>query len=272
MTPALLLGGWTVAPGPDAVTALVAAAYAVAAARIHGWPLRRTLSFLAGLGVIIAALQSGIAASDDRLLSAHMVQHMLLLMVAPPLLLGGQPLLLAMRALPPRHRPRLARALTRARRWSGPVSALGAFYAVIVLTHLTAFYDAALRHPLLHAFEHVLYLAAGLLVWWPIVDADPAVTRRLSGLARLGYILAAMPAMALVGAYLNRAPALVYPLYGPPAHALGISPLDDQARAGAVMWVGGGVIMTAVGLWAAVDALLAEERRQRARENRAVQA
>ena len=118
----------------------------------------------------------------------------------------------------------------------------------------------------------MLYLAAGLLVFSPIIDADPAVTRRLGGLGRLGYLLAAMPAMALLGAFLNRAPALVYPAYGPPAHTLGIDPLADQAHAGAIMWVGGGVIMSAVGLWAAVDALLADERRQRVRENRAVEA
>ena len=66
----------------------------------------------------------------------------------------------------------------------------------------------------------------------------------------------------MIGAYLNRHATLVYPAYGPPARALGISALDDQAQAGAIMWVAGNSIMVAVGLWAAVAAMVAEERRQ----------
>lgn len=77
-----------------------------------------------------------------------------------------------------------------------------------------------------------------------------------------------MVPMALVGAYLNRHPTLVYSAYGPPARALGISALDDQAQAGAIMWVLGNVVMVGVGLWAAVAAMVAEERRQQARDGR----
>ena len=77
-----------------------------------------------------------------------------------------------------------------------------------------------------------------------------------------------MMPMALVGAYLNRHATSFYPAYDAPARALGISALDDQAQAGAIMWVVGGVIMTAVGLWAAMAAMVAEERRLVAREAR----
>jgi cytochrome c oxidase assembly factor CtaG len=82
-------------------------------------------------------------------------------------------------------------------------------------------------------------------------------------------MLAAMPGMALVGAYLNRHPALLYAGYGPAGRALGISPLSDQAQAGAVMWVAGSVIMTAAGIWSALAALVAEERRQQLADARA---
>jgi putative copper resistance protein D len=269
MSPSLLVTRWTVAVVPDLAAAFGAGAYVAAAARVPGWPRRRTLAFLAGLAWILVALQSGVAAADDQLLSAHMAQHMLLLMVAPPLILAGQPLLLALRALPRGLRPRPARALRRASGWVPPLAGLALFYAVVASTHLATFYDAALRHPAVHEVEHALYLVAGLIVWWPLVGADPAVSRRLGGLGRLGYVLAVMPAMAVLGAYLNRAPSLVYPAYGPPAHALGISALDDQAQAGAIMWVIGGVIMTVAGLWAAVAALLDEERRQQSRDQRA---
>jgi cytochrome c oxidase assembly factor CtaG len=105
-------------------------------------------------------------------------------------------------------------------------------------------------------------------MWSPLVDGDPAPRHRLSGLGRLVYLLVAMLPMALVGAYLNRRATLVYPAYGPPAHALGISAVDDQGQAGAIMWVAGDVIMVAVGLWAALAAMLAEERRLVAREAR----
>jgi putative copper resistance protein D len=133
---------------------------------------------------------------------------------------------------------------------------------VLLGTHVPAYYDATLRHPLLHDVEHLLYLLAGLLLYWPLLGAEPAPSRRLGGVGRLIYMLAAMPAMALVGAYLNRQPTLVYAAYGPPGHALGISPVSDQAQAGAIMWVVGSVVMTAVGIWSALAGLIAEERRQ----------
>jgi cytochrome c oxidase assembly factor CtaG len=137
------------------------------------------------------------------------------------------------------------------------------FDVIVVASHVPGFYDAALRHPLLHELEHGLYLLAGFALWWPIAGPEPVRSRRLGGLGRLLYMLAAMPAMALVGAYLNRHPGLVYAPYGSATRALGTSPLADQAEAGAIMWVAGSVIMTAVGIWAALAGLVEEERRQR---------
>ena len=87
-------------------------------------------------------------------------------------------------------------------------------------------------------------------------------SHRLGGLGRLAYMMAAMVPMSLVGAYLNRHGTLVYASYGPAGRALGISALDDQGLAGAIMWVLGDVIMVVVGLWAAVGALVEDERRQ----------
>jgi putative membrane protein len=151
-----------------------------------------------------------------------------------------------------------------------PLVCLAVFSAVVVATHLPAFYEATLRHPALHDAEHALYLLAGVLLWWPLLDADPVPAHRLSGFGRLVYLLATMPAMAIVGAYLNRHLALVYPSYGPPARSMGISAVVDQQQAGAIMWVAGSAVVIAVGLWAAIAALVAEERRQQAREGRAI--
>jgi putative membrane protein len=266
----LLVSHWQPAWSLDLSAALCAAIYVAATRRLRrGWPRHRALSFLAGVAVILLALQSGIGSFDDRMLSVHMVQHMLLLLVAPLLLLAGRPAILAMSAVPRRHRPALARTLARARRFTGPLQCLSVFYAVVLLTHLGSFYDATLTRPALHDGEHVLYLIAGLMLWWPILDGDPAPGRRLGGLGRLVYVIAAMLPMAIAGAYLNRDPTLAYPAYGSPAHALGLSPLDDQQQAGAIMWVAGDLIMVAVGLWAALVALVAEERHQRERDARA---
>jgi cytochrome c oxidase assembly factor CtaG len=171
--------------------------------------------------------------------------------------------------LAPRRRKAVAKALARLRGYTRPLPALVAFGAVVVLTHLPSLYDVALGHQALHYAEHALYLSAGLIMWSPLIDGDPAPRHRLSGFGRLAYLIAAMMPMALVGAYLNRHATLMYPPYRGPAHALGISALDDQAVAGAIMWVIGNTIMVAVGLWAAVAAMVAEERRQLARDARA---
>jgi putative membrane protein len=268
--PSLFLSHWTLAASVAVPAAGAAGLYLLGVHRVGDrWPLRRTVAFLAGIAAVILALQSGIDAYDDRLLSDHMVQHLILLTIAPPLLLGGRPLILALRSLPPTRRRAAARALDRTRRFTGPVPSLAAFTAVVLLTHLPFFYDATLRHAALHETEHALYLGVGLLMFSPLLDGDPVPRHRLDGLGKLVYLIVAMMPMALIGAYLNRHATLVYPGYGPPAQALGISALDDQAQAGAIMWVAGGSIMTAVGLWSVVAALVAEERRQVARDARA---
>jgi putative copper resistance protein D len=269
--PSLLVSHWSIDP-TVAVPALAAAAlYILGVRRARaGWPARRTLSFLAGIACVVVALGSGIDAYDDQLLSIHMWQHMLLLLIAPPLVLAGRPAILLLRALPPRRRSAVARPMARAGRLTAPAPALVLFAAVVILTHLPGFYDATLRHPLLHDAEHALYVLAGLIMFSPLLDGDPALRHRLSGLGKLVYLIVAMMPMALIGAYLNRHATLVYPLYAAPAHALGVSAVDDQGQAGAIMWVAGGVIMTAIGLWAAVAAMVAEERRQAARDAREV--
>ena len=267
--PSLLTGHWQAAWALDGAGATYAALYLLATLRLRErWPLRRTASFMAGIAVVLTALQSGVGAYDDRLLSAHMVQHMLLLLLAPLLLLEGRPLMLVLRAAAPEHRAALVRLLTRLGRFTGPYLCLGVFSAALITTHLPPVFDATLRHPLLHELEHALFIGVGLLFWWPLLDGDPLPSRRLGGLGRIFYLLGSMPAMALVGAYLNRAPEVVYGAYLAPARALGLSAVADQQQAGAIMWVGGSCLMIAVGLWVAMASMIAEERRQQARESR----
>jgi putative copper resistance protein D len=263
----LLVTHWQAAWALDAAATLAAVLYLAAAARVRrGWPASRALFFLAGVGSVLVALQSGIGGYDDELLSVHMVQHMLLLLLAPVLLLGGRPAALALLVLRGNRRHALARGLRRLGAFARPLTCLGVFTVILVGTHIPAFYDATLRQPVLHDAEHVAYLVSGLLMWWPFAGADPVPAHRLGPFGRLVYMLALMPSMALIGAYLNRHASLFYPAYGAPAHALHVNAIVDQAQAGAIMWVVGSVVVSFGGLWSVMAALVSDEKRQRLRE------
>jgi putative membrane protein len=267
--PALLWHGWAPAWSVDAEAALALVLYAIGIRRARSpWPARRTLAFAAGVACVVVALQSGIDAYDDRMLSDHMVQHLLLLGLAPLLLLAGRPGLLVLRAAPRSARPWIVSRFDALRPLTRPVVCLAVFGVIVMATHLSGFYDATLRHPALHDAEHVLYLFAGLLMWWPLLDADPLARHRLDGMARLIYLIAAMVPMTLLGAYLTRQTTLVYAGYAAPARALGISAVADQQQAGAIMWVLGSTLMILAGLWQAMAAMVEEERRLAVRERR----
>lgn len=257
-------------PAVLALLVATAAAYLAGARRVRrGWPRRRTAAFLAGLGVLAFASQSGIDAWSQRLLSVHMVEHLLIIAPAALLLTAGAPVTLALRSLPRRGRAGLLALLhsAPARALTHPVSTLCLFAAVVLGTHVPAVYDAALRDPAVHGAEHAAYLWAALLLWAPVVAADP-LPHRLSAAGHLGYLLAAMVPMSAVGAWLISSDAVAYPTYLAPARRLGVSALGDQRAGATIMWLGGTLVLVGATLVAAWAALLREERRARAREER----
>ena len=264
--PQLVVSHWEAAWAVDLWAAVAAGLYLWGVRRVRGrWPARRTLAFLAGVGSIVVALQSGLSTEDDKLLSAHMGQHIILLFVAPLLILWGRPVVLALRALPRRGRRVLGRAAQPLRflgHWS---VGLLAFYAVVIVPHIPNLYDATLRHPLLHDLEHMVFLAGGLVFLWPLFGA-PAGRGALGSVGGLCYVIASMPSCALVGAYLNRATTAVYIQYAQVDRPLGVSAVGDQQHAGAIMWVGAHLILTAIALWVLGSKLVAEERRQQVRD------
>ncbi len=261
-----LLGrDWTLAPAPLALAALAAALYLAAARRSPRWPPRRTAAYLAGVATVLVAVDSGLGVYDDRLLSVHMVQHILLLDVAPPLLLVGRPLPLLLRRLPPRPRRCFGRGLVAVGRLAHPLLCLALYTVILVGIHLPAVYDATVRSATLHALEHVAFLLAGLIVWWPLLGL-PVPRGRLGTSSHLLYLTAAMIPMTVIGAYLDRQMSIVYSVYAAPARALGISAVADQQQAGAVMWVAGSAVMALLGVAAVMSAMLAAERRQQIRD------
>lgn len=253
------------------VAALYGALYAagVRALRRRGrpWPAHRSAAFAAGLLTCVVALASPVAARADELLSAHMWQHLALTLLAAPLLVAGAPVSLALRALrgPSHHAlaslvtSRAARALTH------PVTTWTAFAAVMAATHLTGWYDAALRDGAVHGLEHAAYLASALLFWAPVVGTNPLRGLR-SWIARTIYLVVAMPAMSTVAVLLAYTDHVRYPTYAAQAARLGVSPLADQQTAGVTMWIAGSLWMVAAVVAIGGQALVREERRQRARD------
>jgi cytochrome c oxidase assembly factor CtaG len=267
-TLARLLGSWGF--DPVVVASLLAAAglYGLGAVRAGArWPAWRAASFLAGLATIALALLSGIDGYAEELLSVHMVQHLLLSLLAPVLLLWGRPVGLALRAAGPRVRGALGGALSSgpARTIAQPAVGLALFAATVLVTHLTGLFELALTDPSVHALEHAAMFWSGLAFLAPLVSADP-LPHPPAPLARFAWLMGGMTAMAVPGALLAFARTVRYPHYLLTSHALDRSALADQQLGGAIMWVGGTLAMFALALLVTFGAMLAEERRAERRE------
>jgi cytochrome c oxidase assembly factor CtaG/polyferredoxin len=210
--------------------------------RWHGGHLA---AFLGGLAAIYLALASPIEPFADLLLQVHMVQHLLLMMVAPPLLWLGAPLFPLLRGLPRPVRvswvgPLLAAPPLRRLfdRLTHPVTALLLFLAATWFWHAPPVYDLALHSSGWHYLEHACFLGTALLFWYPVVRPYPARPRWSPWLLLPCLLLADLSNTALA-ALLTFSDRVLYPYYAEVPRLAGLSPLDDQAAAGVVMWVPG---------------------------------
>lgn len=205
-------------------------------------PRHRTWFFLAGLVVLALALVSPVEAYEGVLFSVHMVQHMLLELLAAPLLLAGGPITLTLRVARPSVRRRLLAVLqSRAIHvLSFPVIAWALFAAANWGWHFSALYDQALENELLHYVQHATFLGASLLFWWPIIGADPSPWR-LPHPVRLFYLFLAMPQNSFLGVAIMSASTILYPHYSTNVRSWGPTPLEDQQIGGIIMWVVGDV-------------------------------
>ena len=219
----------------------------------------RRLALLAGLATIVIAV---VAINDGRL-SGHMVQHLLLIDVAPPLLLIGRPLHLLLRALPPRSRRSFGRGLVAVGRRAYPAACLAVFTLIVLGCHVPVVFDATARSAPLHALQHGAFILAGLVVWWPLLGA-PKPRGQLGPVTQLLYLTVAMLPMTALGAYLDRDTTLFYTVYAGPGAVF------DQQQAGAIMWVASTATMGLAGAAAVLASMIAAERRQRVRDLRGV--
>jgi putative membrane protein len=236
-------------------------------------PRRRTIGWMAGLGVLLVALDSGVERYDTTLFSMHMVQHLLLTMVAAPLLLYAGPITLLMRASGPATRRRWILPLLHARPVrviSHPVVAWILFAGVMWASHFSPLFNAALEDELIHRFEHALFLGSAALFWWPVVGPDPSPWR-MRYPARILYVGLQMPQNTFLALAIYSATEPLYPHYATVERDWGPTPLFDQQVAGGIMWLGGDLLFLAF-VALLVAAWFRDEERRLPGEDRRLQA
>jgi len=245
---AAVLASWTIRPGFVVLLVLAAALYARGFRALHiqmpeRFPRWRLVAFLCGLATLFVAVASPLDAFGGLLLQVHMLQHLLLMFGAPPLLLLGAPALPLLRGLPRGLAkdglgPFLAwPALRRCgHRLTHPVVC---WWALTIATwgwHLPAAYQLALRSPAWHGVEHACFIAAALLFWWPVILPWPSQAH-WPRWAVVPYLLLADVQNTIFAAFFTFSDRLLYPFYAAVPRLGGGSALDDQVTAGVIMWV-----------------------------------
>jgi putative membrane protein len=258
---------WSFAPGVVIALACYAGVYVARWRRCRvpsephppsGWQLA---AFLGGIAVLVVALCSPVDKLGERLLVMHMVQHVLLLDVAPILLILGLTKVL----LRPATR-RLRAVEQRAGFLAGPVFAVVLYSAGMWLWHVPAMYDAAARHTGVHVLEHLTFTTIGLLYWWHLLSPIRSRLKR-EGMGPLAYMVTTKASVGLLGIVLTFAPSAIYPYYAHQPHWWGLSPHTDQALAGVVMALEQSLVM-GVALVVLFSQMLAESERRQERAER----
>jgi len=228
---------WSIHPSTVIGIAALGALYIWASQRLRQSPTdTQKVFFASGLLVMFATLNGPIHdLSDDYLFSAHMVQHLLLTLAIPPLLLAGTPGWML--------RPVLLRRGIRtvARFFTGARVAFVVFNLTIAFWHLPPFYNAAMAHHSLHIVEHLMFMASAVLMWWPLLSQLPEFPRLAYPGQMLYSFLMSIP-MSIVAVYIAMADHVLYPAYNAAPRVLPLSPLEDQLLGALIMWIPGGLI------------------------------
>lgn len=216
--------------------------------RAHEMPVWRAVCFVCGVVSLWIALTSPIDALDDYLLAAHMLQHFILMSIAPPLIVLGAPLVPMLRGLPrivirglrPVFQARwihgIARAITH------PVFAWVAMNFAYLGWHVPALFETTFRSERIHDFEHVCFFATSLLFWWVVISPWPT-RARWPRWAMIPYLLSADVLNTVVSATLAFAGKVLYSSYAEAPRVCALTPLKDQVAAGAEMWVLNSTVM-----------------------------
>jgi putative membrane protein len=204
----------------------------------------RPLCFFSGLAVILASLNGPIHdLSDHYLFWVHMGQHLLLTLVVPPLLIAGLPGWLVDKSVGRKVGRSLGRLVTH------PVFAGAFFSATLVVWHTEGAYDLMMRNHSVHIVTHLMFMAAAVLLWWPVVSPATWLPRLSPGLGMLYLFVVQLP-MQLLGAIITFADQPLYTWYVSAPRTWGLSPLDDQKLGGLLMWIPGNLW-----IWGAMSVL-----------------
>jgi putative membrane protein len=228
---------WSIHPSTALGIAALGALYLWAARHFRQQPtLTQKVYFFSGLLVMFASLNGPVHdLSDVYLFSAHMVQHLLLTLAMPPLLLAGVPGWMLRPVLSRRGIAPVARFFTRA-----PI-AFVTFNLVIAAWHLPPLYNAAMANHNIHILEHLMFMVAAVLMWWPLLSQLPEFPRLAYPGQMLYTFLMSIP-MSIIAVYIAMSDHVLYPAYSAAPRVLPISPLEDQLLGALIMWIPGGII------------------------------
>lgn len=261
MAPASLLHSWVLPPFLAIAIVIAATCY------LRGWwivhcavpmllPWWRAVAFLSGLGFVWLALASPVDAMNEVLLTAHMLQHMLLMMVAPPLILLGAPLVPIVRGLPGVVPRRCVRSFLNwpvaerlGRGMANPITGTLAMGLAMFVWHTPKLYEVALESEFWHGIEHATFFLVSLIFWWPIVLPWPSRSQ-WPRWAMVPYLLVADLQNTVLSAIVTFSDRVLYRSYAEAPRLFGLTALQDQVAAGAFMWVAGSMafILPAIGI------------------------
>ncbi len=250
---------------------VVAPVIGTAAIYLRGWrvasrrmparfAVRHLVATMAGLATIVLALDSPLDALNGLLLQAHMTQHLLLMMVAPPLLWMGAPVAPMLLGLPRPVRRRVAMALSApqvravAHVLTDPVVGWTAFVVSFWAWHVPVLYDLALNSERWHEVEHACFFLTGVLFWRPVILPWPSRSP-WPRWAMIPYLALVDLQNSALSAILTFSDRVIYPFYDTVSRPWGLSALDDQAIAGVIMWVPGSLFLLLPMVWLVATAL-----------------
>ncbi len=199
-------------------------------------PLGRTqpMLFATGLVLMFFALNGWLHdLSDFYLFSAHMIQHLALALIIAPLLILGTPGWMQRPALRVPAVAAFARTVTR------PIPAIAIFNVILAAWHLPPLYNLAMAHHDIHIVQHLMFLAASVIMWWPVLSPMPELPR-IPRPAQMLYLFLMTIPMSVTAVYITYASSILYPAYASAPRLWGISPMDDQMIGGLIMWIPGG--------------------------------
>jgi putative membrane protein len=224
---------------------------------------RQAIAFACGIGVLFIALISPLDALSDELSAAHMIQHMLLLNVAAPLLVLGSPGLVLLWALPRRWRGAVGQLYRPREPWKSawyllwqPLLLWSLYAFTLWIWHLPVLYEAALRNELFHDFQHLTFLVTAALFWRVLLD--PVSRLRLGRGVSILYLFTTSLHATVLGVFMALAPRVWYTEYVGRTESWSLSPLQDQQLAGLIMWMPACMVYAAIA--AVVFALWLEEK------------